>query len=106
MSTVHLRTPPFEWTCGFCGQTSNVAPEYYHSGYKHLAVAESTKGQTALVFTAITCPKPECRELTLAVRLADYKPSLAHAYEIGTAGEAIEEWELLPPQRDETPEES
>lgn len=96
MTSIHLRTPPFDWICEHCGRSSVVEPEHYHSGYKHLAVSETTKGKTALVFTAIACPHETCRELTLAVRLADYKPSLAHAYEIGTAGDAIEEWQLLP----------
>ena len=96
MSDIHLRTPPFDWTCGHCDQTVSVRPEHYHSGYKHLSVAETKFGDTALVFSAISCPNPECRELTLAIRLAEYKPSLGHAYPIGTAGDALGEWILLP----------
>ena len=50
----------------------------------------------ALVYAAVRCGNPECNELTLAVRLAEYKSSLGHAYPIGTAGDAIQEWTLLP----------
>ncbi len=96
MSDIHLRTPPVDWTCGHCKESVTLAAEHYHSGYKHLAVEETKTGETALVFTAISCPNPLCRELTLAVRLAEYKPSLGHAYPIGTAGDTINEWTLLP----------
>ncbi|MGI9412417.1 MAG: hypothetical protein ACR2PM_02045 [Hyphomicrobiales bacterium] len=91
-----LRTPPFPWTCGYCGTVSNVPANAYHSGYTHLDVGETAVGNVALVYAALRCPNAGCRELTLAVRLADYKPSLGHAYPIGTAGETIAEWTLLP----------
>lgn len=92
----HFRTPPFEWTCGHCSVKSVITPEHYHSGYTRLAVGETALGETALVYTAMACPNPDCRELSLAIRLADYKASLGHAYPIGTAGEAIRDWVLLP----------
>jgi hypothetical protein len=95
-----MRTPPFDWTCGHCGTQVTVTAEHYHSGYRHLSVAETKSGDTALVFSAISCPNADCRELTLAIRLAEYKPSLGHAYPIGTAGDAIREWLLLPQNLD------
>ncbi len=100
MPGIHLRTPPFDWTCGHCRKVVTLTAEHYHSGYRHLSVAETKAGETALVFSAASCPNPDCRELTLAVRLAEYKPSLGHAYSIGTAGDPIEEWMLLPAHRD------
>lgn len=96
METIHLRTPPFEWTCGHCCQTLKVDAEHYHSGYRHIAVEPGELGDTALVHSAISCPNRKCRKLTLAIRLAEYKPSLGHAYPIGTAGDEIENWILMP----------
>lgn len=104
MTGIHLRTPPFTWTCGHCNKDVELSAEHYHSGYKHLAVTPGKTGDTALVFTAITCPNPQCGELTLAIRLAEYKPSLGHAYPIGTAGDPISEWTLLPPQESDDAE--
>ena len=59
-------------------------------------MGETSAGPVALVYAAVRCGNPECNELTLAVRLAEYKSSLGHAYPIGTAGDAIAEWTLLP----------
>lgn len=73
-----------------------ISPEHYHSGYTRLAVAETAHGETALVYTAVACPNPQCRQLSLGIRLAEYKPSLGHAYPIGTAGDPLREWVLLP----------
>lgn len=92
----HFRTPPFAWTCGHCGEAVTITDEHYHSGYTRLAVGETAQGETALVYTAIACPNADCRELSLGVRLAEYKSSLGHAYPIGTAGDAIRDWVLLP----------
>lgn len=91
-----LKTPPVAWTCGFCGVEAEAAAETYHSGFTHLDVGETAAGPVALVYAAVRCGNPECNELTLAVRLAEYKSSLGHAYPIGTAGDALKEWTLLP----------
>lgn len=91
-----LKTPPVAWTCDHCGRASKAPPEAYHSGFTHLDVGETAVGPVALVYAAVRCTNPDCNELTLAVRLAEYKSSLGHAYPIGTAGKAIAEWTLLP----------
>ena len=110
MTVDFLKTPPVTWTCGFCGRVSEAEAQNYHSGFTHLDVGETAMGPVALVYAAVRCGNPECNELTLAVRLAEYKSSLGHAYPIGTAGESIAEWTLLPPASrngpDGTPEES
>ena len=104
MTVEFLKTPPVTWTCGFCGRVSEADAQDYHSGFTHLDVGETAMGPVALVYAAVRCGNPECNELTLAVRLAEYKSSLGHAYPIGTAGDPIAEWTLLPTTGRNTPD--
>lgn len=86
---------PFAWHCPFCGHHATIkdenltrASDTFADGNKH--------GTQWVHWQAISCPNPQCREYTFAVRIHDYglpKGATAGQY----APQAMRHfWQLIP----------
>lgn len=81
------------WTCPYCGRPTTVTLPNYNSGQNHIDIKVSEHGELiGLGYTAIACPNPSCKKLTLTVRLG--KGNFATGRWLNT--KVIHSWELLP----------
>lgn len=58
---------PTQWTCRFCGRHAVISTLNSSSKYAILETHTNFTANKVLHWTAITCPNPECNELSLEV---------------------------------------
>jgi len=82
------------WTCPYCGQPTTVTEPNYDSEWRPIDIAAtrlSYRSRTGVGYEAISCPNPDCKRLSLKIRLTksdDTRPYQERS-EIST-------WSLLP----------
>ena len=83
----------YPWTCPNCGRPTTLTAHNYTFGQSRIDIEVSEHGEKiGLGYTAIACPNPECKKLTLTVRLATGDFSL----DGWQNAEDIYSWNLLP----------
>ena len=60
---------PFNWTCGYCGKATTISEINYSEQATGVMAKLSKHGPVALKANSISCPNPDCLELTLLVEL-------------------------------------
>jgi uncharacterized protein DUF4145 len=83
----------FPWHCPFCGHDSTVGQDNYT--VKRSDFADFNKyGRRAVIWTAVTCPNPKCREYSFSLLICGTKNKLvAGEYELDDAQHS---WQLVP----------
>jgi hypothetical protein len=86
----------FPWHCPFCGHDSTVGEDNYT--VKRSDFADFNKyGRRAVIWTAVTCPNPKCREYSFSLLIRGTKNKLvAGEYELDDAQHS---WQLVPAAR-------
>lgn len=88
---------PFNWKCSYCGQSTTITEPNYSNEYVAVSTSLSKYGRVVLVHNAISCPNPDCQELTLEIELRDNRNAEQfHSY----PGEILHrKWLVLPNSR-------
>lgn len=84
----------YSWTCPYCGRPTTLTEHNYTSGEQNIDIRVSEHGEyIGLGYTALACPNPMCKKLTLKVQLAtgDYISG-----EGWRNDQIIQSWDLLP----------
>ena len=102
-----MASDAYQWTCPYCGRPTTLTEHNYTFGQSRIDIEVSEHGEKiGLGYTAIACPNPTCKKLTLTVELTtgDYQPGGGWR-----KSKEIHSWDLLPessakPQPDYIPE--
>lgn len=86
---------PFNWTCPYCGQATTITSPNYSSVRSTIDTSTSVHGTITLEHVAISCPNPQCTQLTLKAVLKKRYYSQGNWY----AGDDVASWNLLPRSR-------
>ena len=103
-----MASDAYQWTCRYCGRPTTLTEHNYTFQASPIGVDVSEHGpKISLGYTAIACPNPTCKKLTLTMRLGTggYSAS-GGAWQIN---KVVQQWNLLPessakPQPDYIPE--
>ena len=81
----------FAWTCPYCNRATTITSENYSSTMQTFHDGNKD-GLLGFVWSAITCPNPDCREYELRAQL--YKAT--HSPSTRSIGDPLIEWQLRP----------
>ena len=84
---------PFAWRCPFCGHNATIGDQNTTVNF-HSFSDGNKYGTQAVLWQAITCPNPDCREYALDLSVYDYKTPTGALQ--GIKGNLNYSWQLVP----------
>lgn len=82
----------FAWRCPFCGHNSTITDSNHKSDSTPFTLGNKY-GSQLVVWSAIGCPNPECREYTLKLLVYDYHSPGGGSAQVGKTNY---DWQLVP----------
>lgn len=73
---------PFAWRCPFCGHHATIGDEN-HTQHSSGFLDGNKYGLQLVVWHAITCPNPACREYALSLVVRDAPPKAVGQLPVG-----------------------
>jgi len=92
-----MPNPPFSWTCTYCGQPTTITDINFDIDTINFNLRNSKNPEFALIAEAISCPNPDCEEVTLTANFWEnnwVKYSGGQTY--WQPDNLLNEWKLLP----------
>ena len=83
------------FTCKYCSHHSTLTDPDKFSHWERIDINEPTDGPIGFFITAITCPNPECKRLTLKVSLSETHNNQSTGWN-WRARNILQNWQLLP----------
>lgn len=85
---------PFQWKCPYCDHDATISDDDYHLDQTDLTISNAD-GERRVYTEFIVCPNPECKRLTLAIRMCRLRRSSGTWFK----GDLVKEWRLVPPSK-------
>lgn len=91
-----MKRTPFNWSCPYCGQATTITKENFDTRSVVLDVTASETTDFTVISEAISCPNPNCSQVTLTIRYYKNGWLVSAHNKQWAAKDLLNEWPLLP----------